>query len=151
MQSHRNRNSIFMTIGFLAAIAIPRASEARLVKLEVEQRKPFVGGIPWGKTGPYEKILGTAHMEVDPLDPLNALIVDLDNAPKNKRGMVEFRTRIFILKPVDMSKSNQKIYYTVNNRGNDSLIPAETIAQVGSNEIYLRMGYTDEGRSTSQG
>jgi hypothetical protein len=131
-----------LAVGFLVATVLPQASEARLVALVVEQRESFVGGIAWGDTGPYERLLGTAYMEVDPRDPLNALIVDLDNAPKNDRGMVEFSTRFFILKPLDMSRGNRKIYYTVNNRGNDGLVAAQTVAQVGSNDIYLRMGYT---------
>jgi len=29
-------------------------------------------------------------MEVDPRDPLNAIVVNLDKAPRNARGMVEF-------------------------------------------------------------
>ena len=142
MQAHISPSSVFVTIGFFLATAVPRASEARVVGFVVERRQSFVGGVAWGTAGPYEKLLGTAYMEVDPRDPLNAVIVDLDNAPKNARGMVELSTPFFILKPVDMSRGNHKIYYTVNNRGNDSLIPAETVGQVGSNDVYLRMGYT---------
>jgi hypothetical protein len=129
-------------LGCTLATALPRPAEGRLVRLAVETREPFVGGISWGKTGPYERLLGTAYMEVNPRDPLDAVIVDLDNAPKNERGMVEFGTRFFILKPLDMNRGNHKIYYTANNRGNDGLISAETVGQVGSNELYLRLGYT---------
>ena len=32
-------------------------------------------------------------------------------------GMVEFTSPFFILKPVDMARGNQKIFYGVNNRG----------------------------------
>jgi hypothetical protein len=71
----------------LLANVLSLSSEARLVELVVEPPEPFVGGMEWGDTGPYERLLGTAHMEVDPRDPLNALIVDLDNAPRNARGM----------------------------------------------------------------
>ena len=142
MQAHISRSVVAVTIGFLLLVAVPQTSEARVVRFAVEQQLPFVGGVSWGKAGPYDKLLGTADLEVDPRDPLNALIVDLENAPKNERGMVVLSTPFFILKPVDMSLGNHKIYYTVNNRGNDSLIPAETIGQVGSNDIYLRMGYT---------
>jgi len=142
MQSHQRWSSVSIAAAILLATILSPSSEARLVELVVEQRESFVGGIDWGDTGPYERLLGTAHMEVDPRDPLNALIVDLDNAPKNPRGMVEFGTKFMIVKPVDMSRGNQKIYYTVNNRGNDGLVAAQTVAQVGSNDIYLRMGYT---------
>lgn len=142
MQSQQRWRSAAIAVGFLLVTVLAQSSEARLVGLVVEQQESFVGGIDWGDTGPYERLLGTAYMEVDPRDPLNALIVDLDNAPKNARGMVEFGTRFMIIKPVDMSRGNQKIYYTVNNRGNDGLVAAQTVAQVGANDIYLRMGYT---------
>jgi len=45
-----------------------------------------------GSTGPYEKLTGTAYFEVDPNHPRNAVIVDVDNAPRNSHGMVEFST-----------------------------------------------------------
>src|SRR6266851_2064122 len=142
MHRHASRNAVFWMLGCTLATALPPPAEGRLVRLAVETREPFVGGISWGTTGPYERLLGTAYMEVNPRDPLNAVIVDLDNAPKNPRGMVELGTKFMIVKPVDMSRGNQKIYYTVNNRGNDGLVAAQTVAQVGSNDIYLRMGYT---------
>ena len=140
--SAMNRRTLALVAFALCAAALPRAGQARVVALVVESRQPFVGGVSWGTAGAYERLLGTAFMEVDPRDPLNALIVDLDRAPKNSRGMVEFSTRFFILKPVDMMRSNHKIYYTTNNRGNDALIAASTVAQVGSNDLYLRLGYT---------
>src|SRR5262249_44768566 len=58
-----------------------------------------------------------AYGEVDPKDKRNAVIVDINNAPKNARGMVEYNTDIIILKPVDMSKGNHRLWYEVNNRG----------------------------------
>jgi hypothetical protein len=78
----------------------------------------------WGTTGAYERLDGTAYMEVDPRDPLNAGIVNLDKAPRNARGMVEFSAPFFILKPADMARGNQKAYYAVNNRGNKSGLPS---------------------------
>jgi hypothetical protein len=123
-------------------LAVPSAADARLVKLVIEQREVFADGASWGTAGPYERLVGSAHFEVDPRDPLNAVIVDLDKAPRNARGAVEFRTTVFILKPVDMSRGNGKIYYTANNRGNDALYTARTVEQVGRNDWPLRLGYT---------
>ena len=60
----------------------------------------------------------------------------------NARGLVEFRTTVFILKPVDLTRGNGKIYYTANNRGNDALYTARTVEQVGRNDFALRLGYT---------
>ena len=48
-------------------------------------------------------------MEVDPRDALNALIVNIDRAPRNERGLVEFSTPFYILKPVDTTRGNRKI------------------------------------------
>ena len=79
MHRQMSRNAAFWILGCTLATALPRLAEGRLVRLSVETREPFVGGISWGTTGPYERLLGTAYMEVNPRDPLNAVIVDLDN------------------------------------------------------------------------
>src|SRR3954471_24472301 len=127
---------------FLFAAAVP--GHARVTAFVVESTQPFLGGIAWGTVGAYEKLIGTAYMEVDPRDPLNAVIVDLQLAPRNARGMVEFSTRFVVVKPVDMARSNRKIYYGVNNRGNNpfGLLTATTPAQVAASDVYFRMGYT---------
>src|SRR5262249_21373111 len=93
-------------------------SEARGVRFVVVQRQPFNNGSSWGSSGPYERLDGTAYMEVNRRDPLNTVIVNLDKAPRNKRGMVQFSAPFFILKPVDMLRGNHKIHYSINNRGN---------------------------------
>jgi hypothetical protein len=143
MRCHRTPILVILAAGLLAgALVEPCVSHARVVRFVVEQRQPFAGGVEWGATGPYERLTGTASMEVDPRDPLNAVIVNLDRAPRNARGMVEFSTPFFILKPADMTRGNQKIFYTVNNRGNNALLAAQTPAQVGASDLYLRLGYT---------
>src|SRR5262245_28158676 len=136
------RGSVLLMTGVLFATAAPGTGEARVVRFVVEQRQPFAGGVEWGSSGAYERLVGRAFLEVDPRDPLNALIVDLDKAPRNAGGKVEFSTPFFMLKPVDMARGNHKIYYTVNNRGNDALITAQTPAHVGANAFALRAGYT---------
>jgi hypothetical protein len=138
------RPFVFLTVAFLLSLPLPGVCEARVVRFVIEQRELFAGGVEWGASGAYERLRGTAYMAVAPSNPLNAVIVDLDKAPRNAEGMVEFSTPFFILKPVDMARSNHRMYYTVNNRGNNpgGLIAAQTAAQVGSSDVYLRMGYT---------
>ena len=128
-------------------------AEARVVRFVVEERLSFASGMEWGTAGPYERLKGTAYMEVDPKDPLNALIVNLDKAPRNARGMVEFSAPFLILKPVDMTRGNRKIWYGINNRGNCIELgnrafpppPATcnpmTAADVGANNVLLKAGY----------
>jgi len=45
--------------------------------------------------------------------------MDLQFAPRNVRGMVEYSATFAMSKPVDMAKSNGVLYYTVSNRGRE--------------------------------
>src|SRR5438067_289079 len=121
-----------------------QSTEARVARLVVEQRTSFVGGAEWGKAGPYEMLRGTAYLEADPHNAHDAVIVDLDNAPRNAKGLVEFSTQFMILKPVEMQRSNRKIFYAVNNRGNnlEGLLTATTASQVSG---------TDDGYAMTEG
>jgi len=105
-------------IALLSAIAFVPLAEARVTRFIVEERVAFAPGTEWGTAGEYERLKGTAYFEVDPRDPRNAVIVNLDKASRNARGMVEFSSPFLILKPVDMSRGNHKFWYGINNRGN---------------------------------
>ena len=105
-------------LGIAAALTIAQTADARVTRFVVEQRRVFAEGMSFGTAGQYERLDGRAHMEADPRDPLNAVIVNIDKAPRNARGMVEYSSPFFILKPLDMTRGNRKIYYGVNNRGN---------------------------------
>ena len=141
-----------MTVLLALSLSVSLA-EARVVRFVVEERLSFASGMEWGTAGAYERLKGTAYMEVDQNDPLNAVIVNLDKAPRNARGMVEFNSPFLILKPVDMTRGNQKIWYGINNRGNcgevsrGAFLPAAstcnpiTAADVGVNNVLLRLGY----------
>jgi hypothetical protein len=108
--------SVSAAIGAAAMMASAPA-EAKITKIEVTKEVTF-DGKSFGTVGQYEKLYGKAYGEVDPKDPRNAVIVDIANAPKNARGMVEYSTDIMILKPVDNAKGNHKLWFEVNNRGN---------------------------------
>ncbi len=105
-------------LGALALVWTAQATEARVTRFTVEERVPFAPGTEWGTAGAYERLRGTATMQVEPADPLNAVIVNLDRAPRNARGMVEFSAPFFMLKPVDIRRGNQKLWYGINNRSN---------------------------------
>lgn len=91
---------------------------AENVDLEITRRQVVADGQPFGRTGAYEKLVGTIAFEVDPDDPRNAVIVDLDKAPRNDEGLVEYETDFYLLRPVDMRRWNGKLFFEVNNRGN---------------------------------
>src|SRR5438093_10532063 len=100
-------------------LAIAPSVNARITRIEVvSKQSPTFDGLSFGTVGTYEKIFARAYGEVDPSDRRNALITDINLAPRNANGMVEYSADVHIIKPVDMSKGNQRIFYDVVNRGN---------------------------------
>src|SRR5271168_4773259 len=102
----------------LAVLAFSGCVEARVTRVVVEHREsPAFGGQTFGAAGQYEVLSGHYYGEIDPKDAHNSIIMDLQFAPRNARGMVEYSGTFALSKPVDMSKSNGVLYYTVSNRG----------------------------------
>jgi hypothetical protein len=108
-------------------------------------------GHSFGRAGPYEKIVGTIDFQLDPSDPHNAVITDIQNAPRNAQGMVEYSTEFYLLRPVNPQGWNHKLLYEVNNRGNKLILAAmndastnlndpTTVADFG-NGFLLKRGY----------
>ena len=89
-----------------------------LIQLDITERFPFADGHAFGSTGAYERLKGRARFAVDPAAPAQAGVVDLDKAPKGADGRVAFEADISILKPVDLRKSNRRIFFDWGNRGN---------------------------------
>ncbi|MFX6149093.1 hypothetical protein ABTF39_19895, partial [Acinetobacter baumannii] len=89
--------------------------------LTISSREDFPGN--FGSVGAYEKLTGSLHGEVDPKDPRNAVIQDLELAPVNARGMVEYTTEFVMLKPKDIGKAGGVLRYDAPNRGNILTMP----------------------------
>lgn len=132
------------------SVLFPFSSSAEITKIVIEKREPFADGHEFGVTGAYEKVIGKAYGEVDPKKPHNKGIVNIGKAPMNARGRVEYSMDFFILKPVDMKRGNQTIFYDVVNRGRQALrvnYGAErsndpsTLAHAGDG-FMMRLGYT---------
>jgi alpha/beta hydrolase family protein len=105
---------------FVSAILLAPPAQARITQLQVTRlESPTFGGMTFGSVGAYEKIVARATGEVDPALPGNALITDIQFAPRNARGMVEYAMDVMIVKPIDPSKGSGRIFYDVVNRGSD--------------------------------
>jgi hypothetical protein len=79
---------------FLAGLLVGLAASlarAEVVKVDVTSRDDVANG--------YERIVGRIHFAVDPRDPHNGVVADLDKAPRNAQGLVEFSADLYILKP----------------------------------------------------
>jgi hypothetical protein len=121
------------------------------LSLIIREREEFAQGESFDKTGPYERISGEVKFAVDPDSEAFSMVVDLQNAPKNDRGMVEFATDFYILRPVDLERGNGRLLYDVNNRGalrllqffNDAVHSntPSTLEHAG-NGFLMRRGYS---------
>src|SRR5947209_6287226 len=106
----------------LALVCVAATAHAKVTRLEITTRGDVAGGKPFGNAGPYEKIAGKLYFEVDPQAARNRQIVDLDKAPRNARGAVEFAADFFILKPKDISHANGAALVEIPNRGGKALL-----------------------------
>src|SRR5579863_246767 len=106
----------------LVAAFAAAPAHARVKKVQISAKEsPTFGGYSWPGVGQYEKIVGKAFGELDPKDPKNAVIVDLQLAPKNANGKVEYSFDFYLLKPIDLSKGNHKMLYEPPNRGRKTI------------------------------
>jgi len=130
------RNAI---VGSLAAgmLVVASASDARIVSVFMNPPTIAFGGFSFPGVGQYEKIVGVAYAEVDPADPRNAVITDINLASPQPAGMVNnipqpgktasgkvgYTLNFYILKPVNLANVSPtlvgrgKVMYEPPNRG----------------------------------
>lgn len=129
--------------------ALPAAAEVE--RFEILSQGPAFEGATFGDTGAYQRIDAIAHLTIDPTSPRGTKIVDLDKAPRNADGLVEFSTEVSILRPAEPSKGNGTLFYEVPNRGRNlsfllmnlsggTGVP-ETAADAGDG-LLMKRGYT---------
>ena len=126
-----------------ALVASASIAGAEVTRVDVTSRKAV------GSSG-YEKIVGVVHFAVDPKNPRNRVIADIDKAPVNAAGRVEFSGDLCILRPLDAARANGLALVDVVNRGRKTVLttfnrgaiadPA-TDAELGDG-FLMRQGYT---------
>ena len=129
----------------------PAAVRAEVTRVEITSKQDVLNGKAFGAAGAYEKLSGKVYFAVDPGNAHNKIIVDVDKAPRNAQGKVEFSADLFILRPKDASRGNGVALFDVVNRGRKgvlgvfnrakgSLDPA-TEVEFGDG-LLMREGYT---------
>lgn len=146
-------------VRFLARLAVTLvivvltagSARAELVRIDIQKRTDVLGGRSFGSAGPYESLIGTAHFAVDPTNPRDRIIADLDKAPRNGQGRVEFSSDIYIIKPKDPTRGNGVLFFDIVNRGNKGLLgvfsraarSANPTSEADFGDAYLlKQGYT---------
>ena len=127
-----------------------------LTDIQITAVEPFAEGTSFGNAGAYERVRGTYKGTLDPSDARNKAIVNIDKAPRNAAGRVEYEAEFFMLRPVDAQRGSGKILYDVLNRGRKGMhtrfmdTRAPTLAETNDpknaadagNGLLLRRGYT---------
>jgi hypothetical protein len=126
-------------------------AQARVTQVVVTATEsPTFGGKSFGAVGQYERISGQIVGEVDPADPLNAIIIDVGLAPKNPNGTVSYSTDFQILRPIDRTKGNKRLLYEITNRGRTNALETLNDSKTGNdtttsgdagNGFLMRNGY----------
>ena len=94
-----------------AILVFSVAAVAAVTRVDITERGP-VAAFPG-----YERVVGKIHFAVDPKLPANRIIADIDLAPRNQQGLVEFSADLYLLKPADPAKSNGTALLEISNRG----------------------------------
>ncbi len=144
-----------VVLGLLAVALVmsftPSALRAEVTRVEITSKQDVLGGKSFGAAGAYEKLTGKVYFAVDPNNPHNKIIADLDKAPKNAQGKVEFSADIFIVRPKDASKGNGALIFDIPNRGNKGALSAfnrakgsadPTTEEEFGDGLLMRQGYT---------
>jgi len=130
-------------LAFVATLVLcANAVRAEVIRVDVATRADV------GTSG-YEKIVGTIHFAVDPNNPRNRFVVDLDKAPVNAAGLVEFSSDLYILRPktttgngvalVDILNRGNKVVLNGFNRGGS---PDPITENDLGDRFLMRFGYT---------
>lgn len=124
---------------------------AEVVRIDVRSRADVAGGKAFAAAGPYEKLAGRIYFEVDPSNDANKIITDIDKAPTNARGRVEYSADFFLLKPKQIAAGNGTLLYEVSNRGGKGMLAfynqaagslnPTTDAEMGDG-FLMRQGFT---------
>jgi hypothetical protein len=122
-----------------ALFTLAPPTQARVTKIVIDTKtSPAFGGAPFGAAGPYETLAGRVFGELDPNDPHNTIINDINLAPKNAGGKVEYMATFILVKPIDMSKSSHLMWQDVPNRGGRIILAA---ASRNDGDIGLSSGW----------
>jgi hypothetical protein len=110
---------------------ISTTTQARVTKIVIDQTiSPAFCKAgqcpPNGSVGAYEQLSGRAFGELDPKDPLNAIVQDI-NLSRDSDGKVRYVASFVITKPVDLNKASGLLWHDVPNRGRPVDIASQEI------------------------
>jgi hypothetical protein len=107
----------------MVMLMLPAAAYARVTEIVVDDSQPLTIGTPPVAVPGYHQISGRAFGQLDPADPRNALIQDI-NLGKDADGKVRYVASFVLTVPDDLSRASGMMWHDVPNRGTPLLIGA---------------------------
>ena len=137
-----NRASCFLLALTLAlSPCFPFTANAKVTRITIEKERTTHAGKLVEGVSSYEIMSGHAYGEIDPKDPHNRIITDIEKAPTNARGMVEYVATFTLEIPSIPSKGNGVMLYFVPNRGNRISASAYRVHGESRDEFLMKHGY----------
>lgn len=124
-------------------LVVGQAALADLSKIEITGRETLSEA---GVSFSYERISGVMHFTLDPHATGNQEIADIEFAPTNAAGLVEFSADFKMLVP-SADIANGSLVYMVNNRGGGSVAPEQSLSEHPLSKegfTYLLTGWINE-------
>ena len=121
---------------FAALLLLSVVAHAAVRRVEILDRAPIANN--------YERLTGRVYFGADPKLPANRIVRDLEFAPVNARGEVEFSAEFYLLRPRDAAKSNGTVLFEVSNRGGKGMLSRFNFSQPGEfgDGYAMQQGYT---------
>jgi len=133
----RRRRAVLAGLSALV-LSAPVPGIARVVRIEVDRTDTGAAALaPDGTPRQVQAITGRAFGELDSGAPGNAVITDVEHAPRNARGMVEYVAKFTLTKPSDMAWASGLLWYDLVNRG--APVPPNRGASSPLDEGHVRL------------
>jgi hypothetical protein len=143
------RGPAFAGVALLSALlAWTPSSEARVTKIVINSTVDPDPALSTGAPFAIKRITGVAFGELDPRDPRNAIIQDIDLAPRNAARKVEYQATFQLILPSDPANMSGLMWHDVPNRGGRVTIVA---AERNLGDVGLSSGWQgDNSGATAQ-
>jgi hypothetical protein len=96
-------------IALVYLLLLPVSMSAEVTSVTITSRMIVAGGKSFGSTGPYGRLIGRIEFALDPADPHNIGIVDLNHARRDSDGRVHF----FVVLDGDVMQDFSALHRTV--------------------------------------
>ena len=100
-------------------LGILSPAQARVTRIVIDEVKPMASAA--GQTVAYEQVAGRAFGVLDPRDPRNALIQDIQLG-KDADGLARYTASFVLTKPVSSAQTSGMMWHDVPNRGRPIVI-----------------------------